>query len=504
MNNTPKKSNTKKRVTKVSSLTQFVEWVNNIGGQNMLFRGLANRKWGGESSLYRELKNDGFENINDIFLAQTEELIEFARNNEYDMKESRECKLKDLELLADLQHNKDIKGIDTCLIDFTTLSFVALYFACGSLDNKFGRVIAFSKDNTDFNEIANEDIKKEIRCWLKKDKSTWIFSPPQELNNRIISQQSVFVFGNPILCIKNFYICEITDKTTILEELKKNGINKTSVGMSTVSDTSPMQSSRDEKYANGNIEYYDKAIKDNHQNSIAYNNRGVAKNDLYKFEDAIRDFNKAIKLNLKYSEAYNNRGIAKFELKANQDAIRDFNKAIKLNPENYRAYYNRGIAKYRLGGFQDAINNFNKAIRLNPKYYEAYNNRGIAKNKLEKFQNAIRDYNKAIESNPKYWNAYYNRGIAKNKLNNFQDAVSDFSKVIDSNPKHWDAYIGRGNAKSQLEGYQDAINDYDKAIELNPKNPLAYYNRRHAKIKLGDKKGAVVDFAKAKEFGLEF
>ena len=51
-------------------------------------------------------------------------------------------------------------------------------------------------------------------------------------------------------------------------------------------------------------------------------------------KEAIKDFSKAIKLNPNYALAYNNRGIAKDNLGLYEEAIKDYDKAIKLNP-NY-------------------------------------------------------------------------------------------------------------------------------------------------------------------------
>ncbi len=513
-----KKSDKKKQVTKVSSLAGFVKWVNDISGQNMLFRGLANAEWGVESSLYRRLKFNKAEDIDsDMFLERTKILIIHASEEGYDIKNNQ--KLNDLELLANLQHH----GAATCLIDFTKHSLIALCFACESADNKIGKVVAFDRDNTNLYNEIKKDIDKDIEYWLTEyeiNKKSWILSP-RKLNNRIASQQSVFVFGSPTLSTAKFYTCEIKNKKRILEELKKNGISAGMlfddfVGFSTQNSHNKKYDNwvPDSDFASGKIyqaskdfetaiQYYDKAIHSNPQNSAAYNNRGTAKRNLGKLQDAIRDYDNAIKLNPKHYRAYRNRGLAKDNLGKLQDAIRDYNKAIKLNPKYSLAYHNRGIAKNNLGDFQGSINDYDKAIRLNPEYSVAYNNRGIAKNNLDKLQDAISDYNEAIRLNPTYSAAYNNRGIAKNKLGQLQDAISDYDEAIRLNPTYSLAYYNRGNTKYRLGNFKNTISDYDEAIRLNPKSFKAYYNRGFTRSELGDIKGAAVDFAKAKEINPE-
>ncbi len=539
----PKKYKNSLSFSKVSSLAGFIKWTNKIKEKNILFRGLANAEWGGESSLYRQLKDESKNVDSSIFLKKTEASIKNVRNNkkhiQYNKETGRKVKLKDLELLADLQHEKEE---DTCLVDFTTLSFVALYFAClGSTNYKTGKVIAFSSDNNDYNKVL-KDTDKNIKFWFtecERNKKPWIFSPPQEINNRIISQQSVFVFGTLNLSIEKFHTCEIINKKEILEELKKNGISKKMLfdDFHVSSTPNPDDKKYEDSNTNGDIKYYDKAIVSNLQDSAAYNKRGIVKGKLGKFHDAISDFDKAIRLNPKSYEAYNNRGIAKRNLDKFHDAISDFDEAIRLNskgwgaynnrgitrrnlnkfqgaisdydeairlnPEFYEAYTNRGIAKKNLGQLQDAISDCNEAIRLNPKSYEAYNNRGIVKNTLKKFQDAISDYNETIRLNPKYSEAYNNRGIAKDNLGKLQDAISDYNEAIRLNPKYSEAYNNRGIAKKNLGKFQDAISDYNKSIKLNSKYWEAYANRGNAKMKLGDIKGAAADFAKAKELNSE-
>ncbi len=499
-------------VAKVSSLTEFIEWVDKIGDENMLFRGLANAEWGVESSLYRRLKINGLEDIdNDIFLEMTKVLIKNARRDGHDISIKNGQKLNDLDLLANLQHC----GTATCLIDFTTHSFVALYFACESSDDNTGKVVAFNIDNTNlYNEIS-KDVNKEIEYWLteyERNKKFWIYSPPKELNNRIIAQQSVFVFGNPTLSAKNFHICEITNKKTIMKQLKKNGTSAKILfddffGFSA-------QNSHDKKYEDWNtgsdfvsgriyqasgdsksaIKYYDKAIVSNPQDSASYNNRGIVYGKLGKFHDAISDFNEAIRLNPKSYEAYNNRGLAKRNLGKFHDAISDYDEAIRLNPKDWAAYNNRGLTKQNLNKFQDAISDYDEAIRLNPKFYEAYNNRGVAKKNLCKFQDAIDDCNDAIRLNPKSYEAYNNRGLTRNNWGKFQDAINDYDEAIRLNPKYSIAYNNRGIAKDNLGKLHDAINDYNEAIRLNPKYSVAYNNRGIAKKNLGEFQDAISDY----------
>ena len=244
---------------------------------------------------------------------------------------------------------------------------------------------------------------------------------------------------------------------------------------------------------------YDQAIRLNPDFAKAYNNRGVAKNTLERYNDAITDFDEAIRLNPDNAKAYNNRGVAKHGLGQNNDAITDYNEAIRLNPDFAKAYNNRGVVKAALGRPDDAITDYDEAIRLNPDNAEAYNNRGNAKHTLGRNNDAITDFDEAIRLKPDYATAYYNRGNAKYTLGRLDDAITDYDEAIRLKPDYAKAYDNRGFAKGSLGQYDDAITDFDEAIRLNPDFTKAYNNRGVAKKALDPKNEARQDFKTPQE-----
>jgi tetratricopeptide (TPR) repeat protein len=95
-----------------------------------------------------------------------------------------------------------------------------------------------------------------------------------------------------------------------------------------------------------------------------YNHRGVAKFELGDNQGAILDYNRAIKIDPQDALAYYNRGVAKFELGDNQGAILDFDRAIAINPQDAEAYSNRGAVKLAFGDKQGAIVDLTKGAKL--------------------------------------------------------------------------------------------------------------------------------------------
>ena len=231
----------------------------------------------------------------------------------------------------------------------------------------------------------------------------------------------------------------------------------------------------------------------------AYHNRGVAKESLGQYVDAIADCDEAIRLKPNIAEAYTNRGNAKGKLGRHKEAIADYDEAIRLKPDVAEAYHNRGVAKESLARHEDAITDYDKAIRLKPDIVEAYNNRGNAKGKLGRHKEAIADYDEAIRLKPDYAEAYNNRGIDRTTLGCREQAIADYDEAIRLKPDLAEAYYNRGNAKGELGRHDEVIEDYDEAVRLKSDYTEALLKRGAYKVQFGLKNEARSDF----QFALE-
>ena len=145
------------------------------------------------------------------------------------------------------------------------------------------------------------------------------------------------------------------------------------------------------------IEHYDKAIRLNPKNAIAYGNRALAHHYLAEYTQSIADNDIATGLDPKYAGAYRNRGSAYAQLGQHQQAVYDYDKAIELDPNDAVAYRNRGNAYAELGQYEQAIEDYGKAIDLNRSYALAYRNRAKAYRAIGEIEKAEADESKASE-----------------------------------------------------------------------------------------------------------
>ena len=385
-----------------------------------------------------------------------EEMLEKARHLGHDRQEGQ--RLSDLELLAELQHY----GAATCLIDFTRNALFALWIACQHSSSDLqenGKVIVLrSDDPARFRTVDYKLTKVSISYFFKQDNNgryqlyQW---EPKYQNNRIIAQQSVFVFGGTEITEDDKCVIMKSKKQTILASLDKlSGINESSVFPDF--DGFARLHAQNKPYIEPDVQSYLQRAIETHQAG--------------KRDDAIAYYTEVISLQPEIStliRAHNGRGQVYDSKDEYELAIKDYNQAIQLNPNKAEAYNYRGIVYGKNGNLNLAIKDFNKAIQLNPHYTEAYYNRGFAYGEKGEVDLAISGYNKAIQLNIRFAEAYYNRGAAYSTKGEVDLAILDLTEAIRLNPNEVNTYIHRGTTYG-IKGMADlAIEDFNKAIQLN-------------------------------------
>lgn len=336
--------------THIKTLGDFTEWSKKFTPKNYVFRGVPNERYGIQASAYRRLKKEDRNFLK--FRQINTDLIDEAILRGYNDRNGRQ--LSQLEMLAELQHY----GAATCLIDFSYSAQIALWFACqkdlktsqDSEDSPNGKVFAVYNDLPDFEEVKSGMLSDKIEAFLQdEDDSPLYYWQPRQHNNRIIAQQSIFLFGRPEF--------DAYDECIVLKKSRKNIL----IELEQVSGiTEAMLSPDFEKFAllrAENISYTERS---------SYENIELARKQskIGKYDEAINYYNRAIAQNPDYIEAYYMRGIAKHHREQYQSAISDFNKFISLNSDYAEAYRYRADAKFCLENFEEAIEDLKIGIPM--------------------------------------------------------------------------------------------------------------------------------------------
>ncbi len=181
------------------------------------------------------------------------------------------------------------------------------------------------------------------------------------------------------------------------------------------------------------------------QGTVAYESRDI--------KEAIKIFTNGIGKYPSNPYFYYMRGVSREEIKNWDEAIADYNRYLQMIPDHYNALFRIGLCyqnsqrfdlalKYydlsekHYQKFVTAIENLEIARKKKIKgsYYaiqkeKIFSNRAIVKSTLGDSVGAIADCGKAISINSKYPNPYFIRGVEFFKSNQLEKAKSDLLKA---------------------------------------------------------------------------
>ena len=338
---------------RITTLAEFIKWAKKFTPGKYVFRGVPNETYGIQASAYRRLKKDDrdFEK----FLEINTDLIDETTLRGYNERNGRQ--FSQLEILAELQHH----GAATCLIDFTYSAQIALWFACGQdsktskdCDSKTsknsenpsnGKVFAVYNQLPNFKKVKSNMLKNNIDYFLQDEENFPLhYWQPRQQNNRIIAQQSIFLFGHPEFEPYDECIILVDSKEDILTELKQvSGI------------TEAMLFPDFEKFAFLRREEEPYTVRSAHEYmELAREQLNREQLNIDEYDKAIDYYNRAIYQDSDYIEAYYERGRARHYAEKYKSAILDFDKFIKQNPDYAEAYGYRARAKFNLGRIDEA------------------------------------------------------------------------------------------------------------------------------------------------------
>jgi tetratricopeptide (TPR) repeat protein len=222
--------------------------------------------------------------------------------------------------------------------------------------------------------------------------------------------------------------------------------------------------------------------------ALAYCNRGLAKYDRGRFDEALAEYDEAIRIDASITLALTNRGVVKHALGRYDDAIADFDAALRLDPAYAPAYGNRGNTKHAKGLNAEAIADYDRMILLQPKDALAHMNRGDAHRELDQFDEAISDYERAFVLAPSSWShasevrdgialakagRLFASAMALHKSNQHREALEELTSVVASSPKSRYGIAAAYNAAcchARLGEKSEALDWLEKAVEMGWKD----------------------------------
>ncbi len=140
-------------------------------------------------------------------------------------------------------------------------------------------------------------------------------------------------------------------------------------------------------------------------------------------------WNHVIEKGFESATAYNNRGLALDEMEQRDKARADFERAITLDPRNFFAYNNMGVTYGKDGQYQRSVEYFLKAISINPNHADSYCNLGLSYFFMKQYGDSLINYNQAIRLKQNFDMAYLDRGNLYFTIGDKGLAMADYQKA---------------------------------------------------------------------------
>jgi tetratricopeptide (TPR) repeat protein len=221
----------------------------------------------------------------------------------------------------------------------------------------------------------------------------------------------------------------------------------------------------------------DLALEINPDNSLAWNQRGLALQRLQRFEEALASYDRALALWRDHAEALCNRGAVLHELKRFDEALASYDRALALRPHYAEAFCYRGAALRQLKRLEEALASYDRALAIQPDYAEALSNRGDVLVELKRFDEALASYDAALAIQPDHSERLCNRGVALHEIKRSGEALASYDRALALGLDSAELHYNRGNALLALKRFDEALASYDRAIARWPDYAWAHCNR---------------------------
>jgi len=233
-------------------------------------------------------------------------------------------------------------------------------------------------------------------------------------------------------------------------------------------------------------EYFIKLLQIDSRNISAYINLGKIYEKEENFEEAFRQYQKAGEIEPNNSEILLHIGLIYSKREEYKCAVESFKKAVQLNPDDDQTLYNLGPALLREDQYLEAITVIEKAIKVNSDFPEYFLNYGLALFNLERYTESIEYYKKALAIKHDYIQAYINLGIVYLKLNEFENSLKNYKKALAIDPNNTCALVNYGYLLQVQNDNEKAIQQYNKIISLEPDNADAHFLISTVYLSLGN------------------
>ena len=223
------------------------------------------------------------------------------------------------------------------------------------------------------------------------------------------------------------------------------------------------------------IECYDRAIKSNPNDDIAWNRKGNCLFSMKQYNEAIACYDEAININKKVFDHWDSKIECLFEMQHHDEVISCYDDAINI----FSDFYLNKKGKYfcSLKRYAEAIICFDQAIFINPNDSTYWDNKVECLIEMQKHEEVIECYKQEMEINTDdnyYW---YKKGENLFYVKRYKEALLCFNQAIIINPNDRDNWDMKVNCLLEMQQHEEVIECFNEAIRIHPGNDYYYLKK---------------------------
>jgi len=212
----------------------------------------------------------------------------------------------------------------------------------------------------------------------------------------------------------------------------------------------------------------------------AFEQRAEIHQELYHYDEAIKDLTSAIAVNPAIARLHRSRGEIHVSVAYQQKdasaielALRDLDQAISLSPKVISGYIRRASARKFKKDFAGATADLSEAMKINAKSAGPLNGLCAVHRESGDPAKSLPFCDRAVDRSPRYANAYMHRCMTLESLKRLSDALQDCDRAVEYDPFSDQGYIARAGVRSAMKNYSGALADCDEALRLAPSSKQA-------------------------------
>ncbi len=192
----------------------------------------------------------------------------------------------------------------------------------------------------------------------------------------------------------------------------------------------------------------------------AYRKQGNVERARVEFQQAIESSGEPNPL------AYNNLGVALDQLGHPEEAVKSFERALELKPRFLDARRNLVAVLFRMNRSDEACEHLAEIVRLAPVDAVTQFNLGVCLLREARVDDAIEHFQEAVELDPTYLNAQYHLARCLAQVGRTEDAIARYRVVLRLAEGYVDARVELASLLVQSGKKTEAITQLRRALEL--------------------------------------